>query len=127
MTTEGFGVTIPKSCDNCKYYKICKYEAHRLSMEEQKDLQTLRESLTLDPVQQIWTTPYPCKVDPSILKNNKQQAEILTRRTEKRLLKDPTTAEKYNEQFHELVDRGVFVEIPDEEANAYEGPLCQPS
>ena len=123
ITTEGFGVTVPKSCDNCKNCKVCKYEAHRLSMEEKRDLQTLRASLKLDPIEQVWTTPYPCKVDPSILKNNKEQALALVQKTEKRLLKDPPTATKYNEQFREFLNIGTFVEISKEEDEAWKGPV----
>ena len=71
ITTEGFGVTVPKSCKNCRNCKVCKYEAHQLSMQEAKDLNKIRDSLKLDPIEQLWTATYPCKVDHLLLKNNK--------------------------------------------------------
>ena len=52
------------------------------------------------------------------------QASTLAERTEKRLSKDPNTAKLYNEQFHELIDRGVLVEISEEELKSYKGPVA---
>ena len=124
ITTEGFGVQVPKICDKCKGCKDCKYETHQLSREEQNELGLIRANLTLDPVKCRWTTRYPCKCDPSVLKNNKAQAEVLTKRTEKRLIKEEpsmSSLSQYNEQFYDLIDREAVVEIPEEEEEEVDG------
>ena len=97
ITTEAFGVEAPRRCNNCKNYKNCTFEAHQLSRENQRALDAIRDNLSLDPIEQVWTASYPCQHDPSKLSNNKSQAILLAQKTEQRLLKDPTTAQKFNE------------------------------
>ena len=59
----------------------------------------------------------------SVLENNKEQAIVLAERTEKRLLKDELLMSKYNEQFTNLIERCVLVEITSEEEESYKGPV----
>ena len=63
-----------------------------MSRIEQKELEVIRENLKLDPIKERWTTTYPYKCDPGILKNNRSQALIIMERTEKRLSKDKSAA-----------------------------------
>ena len=123
ITSEGFGVQIPRRCKNCEGCKICKFEVHQLSRIEQKELEVIRQNLVLDPVKEVWTTSYPYARDPSVLQNNEAQAESLAKGTEKRLMKNKFMAEKYNEQFRDLIARDVFVEITEEEDKEYTGPV----
>ena len=57
ITTEGFGVQVPEKCPKCKGCKDCKFEAHQLSREEQRELDIIRENLTLDPIEQVGQHP----------------------------------------------------------------------
>ena len=123
MTLEGFGVEAPRRCNNCKKCKECQFEAYQLSREKQRQLDIIRQNTSFDPVENVWTATYPCQVDPSTLPNNKPQARALVEKTEKRLLKDPATLAKFNEQFQNLLDRGVLVEISEEEDKEYAGPV----
>ena len=123
ITTEGLGIRAPPNCDNCKNCVNCKFEAQKLSREEQRELEAIRNCIKLDPIKQVWTASYPCKQDPAILQNNESQAKSLALKTEKRLLKDPSLLDQYNQQFDDLVKRGVLVEIPKEEQESYDGPV----
>ena len=121
ITTEAFGVEGTTRCKKCASCQ-CSFECHQMSRQEQLELKQIRENMTLDPIEQVWTVSYPCKTDPSALKDNKHQAKSLAERTEKRLMKDPASAKMYNEQFQELLDRGVLVEITEEEDKQHQGP-----
>ena len=93
-----------------------------MSQLERFELKQVQEAFNLDPVTERWTTEYPCRLDPNLLKDNKPQALAFAERTEKRLQKDPVNAARYNDQFHDLLKREVIVEITDEEQKQYTGP-----
>ena len=124
FTAEQFGVNVPPRCKRCKGCKECRYETHELSYEERQSLDVIRSNAHLDPTNNRWTTTYPFKSDPHILEDNKEQAIQLMKKQEKRLLKDSVAASKYCEQFQSFLDRGVLVEIAEEEMNNYKGPVC---
>ena len=63
FTTEGMGIDVPPN----KRCRKCKFETEELSRIQQQELEIMRDSLTLDPIQRIWTTKYPCITDPSAL------------------------------------------------------------
>ena len=117
FTTEGMGINVPprKTC------KTCKFETEELSRIQQQELEIMRDSLTLDPIQRKWTATYPCALDPTVLKDNKSQAIALTEKTEKRLMKDQCMLQQYNDKFQEMIDSNVVVEIPKEEEENYDG------
>ena len=92
-------------------------------MIEQKELETIRSNLKLDPVNNKWMTKYPYKIDPGVLKDNKRQAICLLIKTENRLSKNKDASEKYCEQFEDFIYRGIFKEINDREIEAYSGPV----
>ena len=57
------------------------------------------------------------------MKDNRDQAVALMKKTEKRLLRNPAQANKYCEQFDDFVKRGVLTLITEEEMNNYNGPV----
>ena len=125
FTTEGFGVEGPDKCKKCtRIQEACNdcKQAHQMSRLERYELKQTEEALTLDPITERWTTEYPCRLDPNLLKENRQQALALAERTEKRLEKDSLNAARYNDQFRDLINREVLVEISDEEQQQYNGP-----
>ena len=123
FTAESLGVEVPPRCKCCKSCKDCKFEAHQLSIVEQKELETIRKNLQLNPVSSKWVTEYPYKTDPKVLKDNRMQATSILIRTENRLKKNKVTSEKYCEQFQDFIKRGIFKEIDDEEIKNYIGPV----
>ena len=120
ITAEGFGVDIPRRCRHCRGCKECGYKAGQLSWTDNMELAEIEKGLTLDTVNKVWTSKYPYKQDPSILRNNYCQAVACMKSLEKRLLKN-NNMEKFNEQFKDAVDRQVFVEIKEDEE--YDGPV----
>ena len=77
-----------------------------MSRLERFELKQVHEALNLDPVTERWTIEYPCRLDPHLLKENKPQALAFAERTEKRLKKDPESAERHNDQFRSLEEGG---------------------
>ena len=122
ITTEGMGVEVPERCNNCKNCKVCKFEAYELSRKDQRELDIIRDNLTLDPINKHWTCTYACVRDPAVLQNNKHQAIALAEKTERRVMKDPALLERYNAKFNDLLE-DVLVEIPKEEEESYDGPV----
>ena len=121
ITTKAFGVEAPRRCNRCMNCK--EFEAHQLSRENQRALGAIRDQLSHDPIKQVWTASYPCQLDPSLLNNNKSQAVLLAEKSEKRLLKDATAAEKFNEEFLEFIDKGILTKITPEKEASYQGPV----
>ena len=125
FTIESFGVEGPDKCKKCtRIQEACNdcKQAHQMSRLERFELKQVHEALNLDPVTERWTTEYPCRLDPKLLTENKSQALAFAERTEKRLQKDPENAERYNNQFLDLLKREVIVKISDEEQQQYTGP-----
>ena len=98
---------------------------HELSRENQHELDVIRSNATLDPENNIWTVTYPFTTDPKILEENEEQATTLMKKQENRFLKnnDKTAAKKFNEIFQDLIDRGVLVEITEEELKLWTGAV----
>ena len=123
FTAEQFGVDPPPRCDRCKGCKMCRYETVELSQDSRLVLDKIRDKLELNPLTQQWTTEYPYQCDPSVLKDNRSQAVAMTTKTEKRLERNNVLKEKFHEQVQDLVQRGVFVRISEEEQRSYKGPV----
>ena len=122
ISAESFGVDIPKSCRYCRGCRECGFRAKQLTWTEAKELSVIEEGLSLDTTNKVWTAAYPFSTDPAILKNNFSQAFACMASIEKRLHKN-NQIEKFNEQFEDAVNRGVFIEVSEEEQNAYNGPV----
>ena len=127
FTSEDFGVKLVPNCDDCKTAiescKTCTYDVHMMSKEDRRELNIIENNLELCPIEKRWTTPYPYKVDPSVLDNNEAQVDALTLGTEKRLMKSPDVVEKYNEVFQDEVNREAIEVIPEEQMKKFIGPV----
>ena len=122
LSSEAYGVDIPRRCGTCKSCKECKFTVTQINHEEGLELEAIQSKLFLDVENQKWTAEYPTKQDPSVLKNNFSQAFACMASTERRLEKR-NQLHTYNEQFNETVERGVFKEISKEELSRYSGPV----
>ena len=122
FSAESFGVNVPAKCKRCKSCKECTFEVNQISRCEQYELEVIKQNLKLDCIQKKWTTTYPYKLDPAVLRDNRDQADGFLRRTEKRISKNDIVKDQYCKQFQDLIDRGVFRELPDAEIRDYMGP-----
>ena len=123
FTSEDLGVKLLPKCDDCRSCKVCTYDVHMMSKEDQRELNAIENNLELCPIEKRWTTSYPYKVDPSILENNETQINDLAISTERRLNKSSETTAKYNEVFNDLIKREVIQPLSDDEINNYSGPV----
>ena len=80
------------------------------------------QNLVYDPEKQSWSTKYPFIIDPSVLRNNLNQALACMRSLEKRLMKQKKLQE-FNIAFQEIVERGVFRELSAKELALWKGPV----
>ena len=123
FTAEEFGVKVPPKCKRCKNCKDCSFEVNQLSLCEQRELEIMRDNLTLDTDENKWSTPYPYLKDPAKLKPNRDQAVAFLKKLEKRLEKQPEVKEQYCKQFQELIDLGIYKELSEGEMRLYDGPV----
>ena len=122
LSAESYGIDVPKRCANCKNCKECHHKNARLNFEDRMELECIEDNLSYDVANRKWTAAYSYKQDPSILKNNFQQAYACLQSTYRRL-KKKGDLEAYNKAFFETVERGVFKEVSDEECKVYAGPV----
>ena len=123
FTSDDLGIKIQGRCPKCIGCNDCSFVAHELSRIDQYQYSVIRNNLSLDPVNDCFTTPYPYEREPTVLEDNRFQALALMEKTEKRLSRNPTYASKYCEQFQDFIDRGVISEITDQEMTEYDGPV----
>ena len=122
LTQEKLGVSVPPRCKRCKNCDECSFETHQLSKVEQKELDTIKDNLKLDPTLNKWVTTYPYKTDPNVLQDNEEQADICLARVEKRLSRNKVNADSFCAQMDDAIKRGVYKEISAEELKSYKGP-----
>lgn len=122
LTTEGFGIDLPRRCKNCKGCKDCSFRARQLTWIENQELAEIEKNLTLNLDEKRWHVQYPFKEDPSTIRNNYNQAYACLTSLEKRLQKQGQW-EKFEEQFDDAVKRGVFVKLSQYEIENYSGPV----
>jgi hypothetical protein len=122
LSAEAVGTEVPRRCAFCKNCKECTHKMVSLSWEENAELAIIEEGLTLDEANCKWTAKYPFIISPTIMKDNKKQAEACMVRLEKQLIKKDDL-EAFNEQFNDTVERGVFKKLTPKEAAAWGGPI----
>jgi hypothetical protein len=122
LSAEAVGTEVPRRCAFCKNCKECTHKMVSLSWEENAELAIIEEGLTLDEANCKWTAKYPFIISPTIMKDNRRQAEACMVRLEKQLIKKEDL-EAFNEQFNDTVERGVFKKLTPKEAAAWGGPI----
>ena len=112
-STESMGVSI-KPCH-------CEEETETLSPSERKEYEMIDKSC--DKVDNQWLIPYPWKLNPSLLPDNRSQAMKKLESTERRLASNPKHAEAYDVQIKEMVEMGFAKRLTKEEDEKYQGPV----
>ena len=69
------GVTTPKRCKKCNSCTSCTITGDGRSLQDQMELDMMRENIFLDQEAKKLKVNYPPIADLSILKDNKVQAE----------------------------------------------------
>ncbi|XP_077981413.1 uncharacterized protein LOC144436486 [Glandiceps talaboti] len=110
-TTETMGVTV----------KSCSCKPDNLNPAEADEARIIDETCT--KVGSQWLIPYPWRKDPSLLPDNRIQAEKKLYSTERRLMRHPDHAEAYSSQIKEMVDMQFARKLSDEESESYTGPV----
>lgn len=70
-----------------------------------------------------WTVSFPWIRDPSLLPDNRSQAEGLLFAQERRLLRTPNLAKAYNDQIEEMTNLGFARKLTQSEIEQHEGPV----
>ena len=106
-----------------KRCRECRFEIHELSRNSQQEIAIMKENAVLDPIKKQWITKYPFNSDPNQLEENYEQVVSIMEKQEDRMLKkNKEDIPKFCEQFQDLLDRRVLVEITDEDRKSYKGP-----
>ena len=94
------------------------------SPEQQRELDIIEKGLTFDAENHKWTATYPWLVNPKTIRNNCKAARARLESLEKRLLKKGEKyAAEYEENFQDMIRRGVVRRLTEEEIRKYEGPV----
>ena len=109
--TESMGVSVSP----------CTCEAAKISQEERAELKLIEESCKLQG--NMWTMKYPWKRDPSCLPNNYPQVLKKLESTERRLLKKPDYADKYEKQVKEMEEMNFSRKMTKREVEDWRGPV----
>ena len=117
---------VPRSCPRCVGCSQCKYEVQDMSFKEKKELEALREAITLDSENKVCRATYP-ELDPDLAyKDNQWQAIAMATSLERQLRKSGLLT-VYNKEFQDLLNRIVVNEVTAEEIAAWKekgGKVC---
>jgi hypothetical protein len=91
-----------------------------LSFKENAEYEVILSKLKLDMDRKKWVAGYPFNTMVECLINNYNQARRYMSKMEARLLRTGRL-DKFNRQFQDNVDRGVFKAVSREEAERYKG------
>ncbi|MEM7303856.1 MAG: hypothetical protein AAF468_22505, partial [Pseudomonadota bacterium] len=118
--TENLGVECSPKCGSCKCGK-CPIGGKPFTLKEEREQHQIEEGLTFKT--DHWEAQYPWIRNPNDLTNNRHSAMAMLKSTERRLLKNTTHAETYNNQIKVMVQRGVARKLLPSEIKSYAGPV----
>ena len=122
FSIENLGVECTPRCGGCRCGK-CLPGTKDYSLNEEKELQLIENSMEFDETEDRWIAAYPWIKDPEDLPNNRRAAWGMLTSKEKRLARNPCHAKVYQEQIQDMVDRGVARKLTREELQTYKGPI----
>ena len=115
---ESLGTMVEHKCGGCRCSK-CPVPGSKYSFKEQKEFDIIQKNLFYNDFAKRWFTEYPWKCSRSDLPKNENIALQCLMALEKRLLKDPELAQDFCSQIQDMVDRGVAVNLMEEELSAW--------
>ena len=123
LSIEDLGIRPPPICKTCKSCEVCRPASQFLSLKEHRELNVIKSKLSFNHSTKKWTASYPFAKDPSVLENNYESALRALKRRERKLQKDDTTCQLYNEQIKDFIERGVIRKMSENEINEWKGPV----
>ena len=99
----------------------CGCQQMKMTNQERDEYNIIYNSCEKEGKQ--WKIPYPWKRNPDQLPDNRAQAEMVLKSTERRLSRNPQHAEAYSKQMDEMVDLGFSRKLTEEELANYKGPI----
>ena len=97
---EGLGIQCTPRCGSCRCGK-CPIGAKNYTIHEERELQLIEDGLIRHA--DYWEAKYPWIKEPSLIGNNYNVALSMLKSTERRLLKDRSHAETYQNQIQDMI------------------------
>ena len=123
---EQLGVGPVERCISCKLWisecRICNNDSALISVQEEEEYSILKDHMIFDKSVGHLRANYPFKADPAILIDNGKEALACQKSQEKRQIKNNTHSQ-YQEQFQDMINRGVVGEISPQELSQNSGPI----
>lgn len=115
LDIDSLGVQTKPKCGGCKC-GTCSLGNRNCTLKEERELQLIKEGLTLDKDQKRWTVSYPWIKSPYLLPNNYHYALARMRAVERRLSKKGHEyVQMYNAGLQDMIDRGAARALTNEE------------
>ena len=120
FSIESMGVSYEPKCGNCLCRK-CSVGGKSFTLKEEKEFYQIESGLSFHS--DHWVARYPWKKDPHLLPNNYTFAVKMLINMENRIKGDPVWEKTCSDQVLDMVKRKVARKLPDNELNAYKGPV----
>ncbi len=111
IPAEAMGTELPRRCPACKNCKECQFRMDSLNFKENAEYEIILSKLRLNVDRKKRVAGYPFNTMVEKLTDNYNQARGFMSKMEARLLKKGRL-DKFNRQFQDNVDRGVFKAVP---------------
>ena len=119
MEAEAVGVNVPRKCKRCQDCPQCVFADNCRTMQEQLELQLLRDAVSYDEEKGVIKCSYPIVGDLSKFENNFEQVKTKAEANWRSLARKGHL-EAYSAQIKDYVDRGVIKEVSMEEVKRYQ-------
>lgn len=119
FSTESMGISCVPRCGRCGCGK-CTLESG-WSLQEKFEYEQIRSNMTIEDG--VITTSYPYCKDLSTLPDNEPCATKRLQQLERGLKKNPALAEKFEEQFQDMIIRGKMRLLTPDEENQWNGKV----
>ena len=121
---DSIGVHCHPSCRGCKCGQ-CIAGDKQMSLKDEKSYYEFAGNLRYDPIGTeadpgpYYVTKFPWLKDKNTLPNNLSAVLGVMNATKRKLKQDPEWEDMYEKQLQDLIDRGVALEVKDEELQSW--------
>ena len=122
FTTEQLGTVAEPKCGSCRCGK-CPVPGSRYSFREESELKLIEENLSYSEANGYWVARYSYLYPRESLKGTREVALQSMLSTERSLTRKGDWGTVYQRQIEDMLERGVARRIPDDELQAYDGPV----
>lgn len=122
FSTENMGVACVPRCGSCRCGQ-CAPGSGDLTLKEESEMRLIDSCVTLLPQEKMIVAEYPWIKDPKTLKDNFFVAQKRLESVERRLLRDSSLAEAYQQQVDDMLERGVLRKLAPSEIRDWSGAV----